>query len=432
MELGSVSRIGDQQPIGYVSEGAVEAHNLVTTDEEFLAVAEALNSASEIGALCQETFNLGVLVRRQTTPNAALLSFGERVQRFSEDVHRVTHEAVQALTAEAERIANPDQGVLNEAVNRQLGFLSEAIERAFDEDDKKSALNRVEKAVRKAATEANEEASRSLRDLLSVSTGSGPLAELRETMVREVSAPFAGLADSLKELQNLLNSEIVRRKEFERGTQQGVEFEEAVAKELGKLCQITDDVLIHTGTEPAAGGKKVGDYVIELHTNRRSEVRIVIECKKRSTPLSVAKMRDELNAAAKNRDAAVAVMVLSGDGSATHHMPLLKLAEHRYVVVYDDAIRDAMALRLAFQQARSDALATLVTNGDVEGIDLDSLIAKLAEARSLLSHLKQIQSGVRAGARALSTIQDNAVTMQTKLLGCMDECDQIVKADVGP
>ncbi|HRD11447.1 MAG TPA: hypothetical protein PLI79_06265 [Mycobacterium sp.] len=432
MELGSVSRIGDQQPIGYVSEGAVEAHNIVTTDEEFLAVAEALNSASEIGALCQATFNLGVLVRHQTTPNAALLSFGERVQRFSEDVHRVTHEAVQALTAEAERIANPDQGVLNEAVNRQLGFLSEAIERAFDEDDKKSALNRVEKAVRKAATEANEEASRSLRDLLSVSTGSGPLAELRETMVREVSAPFAGLADSLKELQNLLNSEIVRRKEYEKGTQQGVEFEEAVAKELSKLCQITDDVLIHTGTEPAAGGKKVGDYVIELHTNRGSEVKIVFECKKRSTPLSVAKMRDELNAAAKNRDAAVAVMVLSGDGSATHHMPLLKLAEHRYVVVYDDLTRDAMALRLAFQQARSDALATLVTNGDVEGIDLDALIAKLAEARSLLSHLKQIQSGVRAGAKALSTIQDNAVTMQTKLLGCMDECDQLVRVDAGP
>ena len=432
MELGSVSRIEGQQPIGYISDGTVEAHNLFTTDEEFVAAAEALNNSTEIGTLCQDTFNLGVLIRRQTTPNAALLSFGERVQRFDADVKRVTHEAVQALTAEADRIANPDQGVLNEAVNRQLGFLSEAIDRAFDESDKKSALNRVEQAVRKAATEANEEASRSLRDLLSVSTGRGPLAELRETMVREVSAPFAGLADSLKEVEKLLNAEIARRDERQKGTQQGIDFEEAVAEELGKLCQITGDVLVHTGTEPAAGGKKVGDYVIELHTSRGAQVKMVFECKKRSTPLPVTKMRDELNAAARNRDAAVAVMVLSGDGSATHHMPLLKLAEHRYVVVYEDLTRDAMALRLAFQQARSDALATLVANGDVEGIDLDALIAKLAEARSLLTHLKQIQSGVRAGVKALSTIQDNAVTMQTKLLGCMDECDQLVKVDAGP
>ena len=101
--------------------------------------------------------------------------------------------------------------------------------------------------------------------------------------------------------------------------------------------------------------------------------------------------------------------------------------------MYDDSTRDAMALRLAFQQARADALATLVTTGDAEGIDLDVLVAKLAEARSFLSHLKQIQSGVRAGAKALSAIQDNAVTMQTKLLGCLDECDQLVNVDdVGP
>ena len=429
MKLESVRRIGDQAPVGYVTEGTVEAHNLVTTDEEFVAAAEALKNAAEIGALCQQTFSLGVLIRRQATPNADLLSFSERVQRFSEDVKRVTQEAVQALSAEADRIANPDQGVLNEAVNQQLGFLAQAIERAFDENDKKSALHRVEEAVRKAATEANEQASRSLRDLLSVSTGRGPLAELRETMVREVSAPFTGLNDSLKEVEKLLTAETVRRDEHQRGTQQGIEFEDAVAAELGKLCQVTDDVLIHTGNEPAPGGKKVGDHVVEIHANRGAQVKIVFECKKRSTPLSVAKMREELNVAATNRDAIVGVLVLSGDGTATHHMPLLKLAEHRYVVVYDDLTRDAMALRLAFQQARSDALATLVTSGDAEGIDVDALISKLAEARTLLSHLKQIQSGVRAGAKALATIQDNAVDMQAKLLACLDECGELANAD---
>jgi hypothetical protein len=248
-------------------------------------------------------------------------------------------------------------------------------------------------------------------------------------MVREVSAPFTGLSDSLKEVEKLLTAEIARRDEHQRGTQQGIEFEDAVAEELGKLCQVTNDVLIHTGNEPAPGGKKVGDYVVEIHTNRGAQAKIVFECKKRATPLSVARMRQELNTAAANRDAAVAVMVLSGDGTATHHMPLLKVAERRYVVVYDDFTRDAMALRLAFQQARSDALASLVSTADAAGIDVEALVAKLAEARTLLSHLKQIQSGVRAGAKALSTIQDNAVDMQAKLLACLDECDELANAD---
>ena len=170
--------------------------------------------------------------------------------------------------------------------------------------------------------------------------------------------------------------------------------------------------------------------MVEIHTGGGAEVRIVLECKKRSTPQSVAQMRKELDGAAKNRDAAVAVMVLSSDSSAPHDMPLWKLAEHRYVVVYDDVTRDGLALRLAFQQARSDALATLITRGDADGLDVDALVAKLTEARTLLSHLKQIQSGVTKARAALDLVKEHAVGMQTELLACLDECDQLAKCGV--
>ena len=141
-------------------------------------------------------------------------------------------------------------------------------------------------------------------------------------------------------------------------------------------------------------------------------------------------MRKELDGAAKNRDAAVAVMVLSSDSSAPHDMPLWKLAEHRYVVVYDDVTRDGLALRLAFQQARSDALASLIARGDADRLDVDALVAKLTEARTLLSHLKQIQSGVTKARAALDLVKEHAVGMQTELLACLDECDQLAKCSV--
>ena len=49
MELKAVSHVGRELPVGYVAEGSVEANNLVTSDEEFVAKAETLNDANEIG-----------------------------------------------------------------------------------------------------------------------------------------------------------------------------------------------------------------------------------------------------------------------------------------------------------------------------------------------------------------------------------------------
>ena len=94
MGIETIRRSGVEQPVGYVAEGWVEADNLMTGDEEFVAEAETLKDPAQIGALCQKTFELGVLIRKQATSSADLLSFDERVKRFIDDVSRVTHDAV--------------------------------------------------------------------------------------------------------------------------------------------------------------------------------------------------------------------------------------------------------------------------------------------------------------------------------------------------
>ncbi|MGO9158995.1 hypothetical protein [Mycobacterium sp.] len=55
MGIETIRRSGVEQPVGYVAEGWVEAGNLVTADEEFVAEAETLKDPAEIGALCQQT-----------------------------------------------------------------------------------------------------------------------------------------------------------------------------------------------------------------------------------------------------------------------------------------------------------------------------------------------------------------------------------------
>jgi hypothetical protein len=418
---------GDDFPTGCVAEGVVRANNLQTDDEQFIAEADGLTTAAEIGVLCQQTFELGVTVRKLATSSAELRSFDERVKRFVEDVARVTSQAVESLDGQVCRIIDPEQGVLNKAVDQQMQNLAQVIDRAFDEKDKTSALNRVQEAVRTATTEANHQSTRSLRDVLSASTGDGPLAQLRETIVREVSAPFAGLAESLAKVDKMLSVEVAKRDEARKGTRQGIEFEEALAQTLAELCVVTGDVLTHTGNEPGPSGAKKGDYVVEIHATTGEAVRIVVECKKRAK-LSASQMRQELDDAAENRDAAVAVMIVSSEKNAPHDMPFWRLAKHRYVVVYDDENRDALALRLAFQQARSDALGTLNERGAVDGVDLEALVAKLVDARTLMKHLAQIQGGVTKGRAALDVIQDNATTMRAELQSCLDDCDELAKS----
>lgn len=413
-------------PEGYLAEGSVHASNLYTHDEQFIAEAEGLETATAIGALCQETFDLGVKMRKLAKSSAELRSFDERVKRFVEDVARVTNQAVESLDGEVGRIIDPEQGILNKAIDQQMQNLAQVIDRAFDEKDKTSALNRVQEAVLAATTAANHQSTKSLRDVLTVSTGEGPLAQLRETIVREVAAPFAGLAETIAKVDKMLSVEAAKREEASKGTRQGIEFEESLAKTLAELCEVTGDVLTHTGNEPGPSGAKTGDYVVDIHATTGETVRMVIECKK--AKLTVAQMRHELDDAAKNRDAVVAVMIVSSEKNAPHDMPFWRLAKHRSVVVYDDECRDSLALRLAFQQARADALCTLSDRGEVEGIDVEALIARLADARTLLKHLQQIRGGVTKGRAALEAIEGNANTMKEELQSCLDDCDELAKS----
>lgn len=427
MTAVSSHHFGDDLPTGYLADGIVRASNLQTDDEQFVAEAEGLETAAEIGDLCQKTFELGVMLRKLATSSAELRSFDDRVKRFVEDVSRVTNEAVESLDGQVGKIIDPEQGALNKAVNQQMQNLAQVIDSAFDEKDKTSALNRVQEAVLAATREANHQSTKSLRDVLSVSTGDGPLAQLRETIVREVSAPFVGLTDSLAKVDKFLTAEAAKRDESRKGTRQGIEFEEALAQTLAELCEVTGDVLTHTGNDPGPSGAKTGDYVVEIQATTGEYARAVIECKKRAK-LSIAQMRKELDDAADNRDAVVAVMIVSSERNAPHDMPFWRLAKHRYVVVYDDESRDALALRLAFQQARSDALGTLSDRGAIDGIDIEGLVARLADARTLLQHLAQIQGGVTKGRTALDLIKQNATTMRAELQSCLDDCDDIAKS----
>ena len=162
-------------PVGHIMDGWLDADNLVTTDGAFIEEASALIDEHAVGQLCQDAFKLGIAVRRFAAPKAELLSLEEQIERFRDDVASATDNAVTTITTEISELVQPEKGLLAEAVAREMDSLSAVIEEAFDEDDKTSALSKIETTVRDLTDSMARETAKSVERLLDPSERDSPL-----------------------------------------------------------------------------------------------------------------------------------------------------------------------------------------------------------------------------------------------------------------
>jgi hypothetical protein len=102
-----------------------------------------------------------------------------------------------------------------------------------------------------------------VRQVLNPSAGSGPLADLRETIVREISIPLEQVTATVGQLKEIAAADEARRMGRARGTAQGADYESRVAELLAEMGQSVGDVVVETG---APGTAKVGDHVVEIAT----------------------------------------------------------------------------------------------------------------------------------------------------------------------
>lgn len=406
-------------PVGHIEDGWIDADNLVTSDPDFLVEAKSLPDELAIGGLCQEAFELGIAVRKYAGAKSEVMSLSENIDRFQQDVARATDEAVSAVSAEVERVADPDEGVMADAVEREMAKLTRVIEEAFNEDDKRSALSRIEATVTEVSRGMVEQTTRSVSHLLDPSAENSPLSHLRGGIVREINSSLAEFSHSLGEVHSWLQIQAAVAEEKARGTAKGQTYEESVGAALADIAGATGDQLLATGNETGAiEGSKVGDFVVTIDSPGQMKPRVALECKSRK--MSHKKMTEELDKAAENRQAHVGVMVFSSDKLTPTGAPLVKIGRGRYCVVFDDELGDDLALRVGFQLARSDALASLGPEA-TEGIDIEFLAQKVGEARALLDQVTQIKKGITSARNGLGRAEKAVTAMRENLSRTLDE-----------
>lgn len=418
-------------PVGHLEDGWLDVDNLVATDPVFLEEARSLETELDIGLLCQEAFTLGIAVRRYASPRAEMISLEDQIARFQEDVSRATGEAIAGVSTEISRLVEPDSGVISETVSREMARLESAIALAFNEDDKKSALSRIEGVVSQITKEMVDETSRSVSALLDPGSDTSPLGKLRGGIVREIAGSMQSFATSLGQVHAWLEQQGAVAAERQKGTAKGRTFEEAVGAVLGDIVASIGDEIQSTGEDTGVvEGSKVGDFVTTINAGGHMPFRMVFECKDRK--LSHRKTVEELDAAVENRDARVGLMVFSAQGNAPVGSPLVRLAPGRYSVVYDADSTDPIALRVAYQLARTDVIH-MARDESAGGIDPQFIHQKVHEARAMLDQVTQVKSGLSKARNGLDRAESVVVSMRTNLMLILDEIEELARrGEEGP
>jgi hypothetical protein len=300
--------------------------------------------------------------------------------------------------------------------NSALSRLVRNVERAqktitseFSLDDETSALSRL-----KVLLESTQHA---IDSNLTLDDDDSSLARLRKQLTELLEKQSDTNQKFQAEVRLTLEKMSVQRKEAERSTRHGIAFEEVLAEFLSIESQHTGDILTRTGnTTGAIKGSKKGDCVIALGPESvAAGAQIVVEAKEKES-YQLAKARDELLEARKNRGAQVGIFVYSAAYAPREvaDPKLVRFGEDIFVIwdpedpASDLYVRTALTLARALCVRGSQVSAAQAADfSAIDGaiLDIEKCWTKLAEiedsAKSIEKHCDTILNRVRIDRRSL-------------------------------
>ena len=333
--------------------------------------AELVERALRVGlhAVQDAGMSLDVdLVRRE---------FDGLLQRSASANERAAQELDQLLRT---NFADQD-GRLPRTLERFLGDrgqLSRFVNELFDESKRDSAIGRMRTLL---GTYFDGDASR-LAQLLDPTRFGSPLHQFRT----EMAQGFEKLNERLTAIEA---ASAARNAERQRSAAKGADFEDLLEELLAETARGAGDVVERTG---AATGdvmrSKKGDFLLTIDPQwcHGADLRVVIEAKNRR--LSWRDIRQELDEAKRNRNAAVALAVFAPQHAPSGIAPFDVRYGH-VVCVVDPDDPDPLTLGAAVRLARLHALAAL--GGDSDRIDAGRVLQSIAAIRAELDRLRSLK-----------------------------------------
>ena len=280
--------------------------------------------------------------------------------------------------------------------------LAERIASSFDGERQGS----VQQQIRELLARALEEQRIGLMKQFSAEDGANPLTDFKGAVVRALKqleenrltdsaanrTRIEELTRELVELKGLQEADARVAEAEEAGTRKGRDFEARVHDAIERIASARGDCAHHTGDQPAEGGGKKGDTVVEIAAaDGPAQGRIVFEAKDKQE-ISKQQAWRELNGSLDRRAADFATLVVAGqDQIPSGREPLHEYEGNKMIAAVHrddpDGIELEAAYRLAVARVRMAKTRSLTV--DAEGVrnSVESAVAALKDAQKIRSAL---------------------------------------------
>jgi hypothetical protein len=241
--------------------------------------------------------------------------------------------------------------------------------------------------IRSALTQHAE----SMRNVLSLDT-QGPVAALRRDLLDELTSTRQELAEQLTVVREMLHAAKAQKVAASRGTRLvGLDWEAEAVEIANEIVTSAGDRFEACGSQPGVGGttRRTGDGVATLTpaiTGHGRNVRIVIEAKKRSKPLTPKQLREEVAAARGVRDAAAGLVLVPTASEVPGGGRFARVDDLAFVVAADDL----PTATLVYLVLRELTALVAVRQDDGDELDLTKLEGHLNLALMSLAEFDSV------------------------------------------
>lgn len=304
---------------------------------------------------------------------------------------------------------DPEKGIMAQVMKQYLGE-GGTLADLFNEQNNESAISKI-KAI--FSQYFDEDASTVVR-LLDPNNPKSPLHLFRKDLIDRLIAIE-------KEITAKESAEVAAKTEAEKGTQKGLEYEDLVFAEVEKIASVLGDTSEPTGDKPGQLlNNKLGDVVVTLDSSQTggATLKIVFEAKDREMYMHA--LLDELEEAKENRNAEVAVGVVSGKNTLKDVKESIGVfrdySNKRTICVLDKENPDPMALEVAYKLARAKLVLGLQAKEMKAGsIDIAAVNTLIDEITTHLSEFSSIKSNLTKATGSINNVQTQIDDMKTGL-----------------
>ena len=364
------------------------------------AAADLVRRALPVGLVALAVGSAGIDTGSLTR---TLDAFADRVDEKSEAAIASLDQTLTRLRSGEEAVARTAGSVLEKLpaqVEAALAGQAGSVRASVVE-----AARAVQTAGLQELTTALARHSESVRDAFSLDR-EGPVRMLRQDLLDELSGTRREIGEQLATLRGLVEAAQAAKVAGAKSSRAvGAANEDEAMDLIGQIATSAGDLFERTGNQAGAGGttSRAGDGVVTLGpavTGHGRSVRIAVEAKSRTRPLSVAAHRKEVEAACRVREAAGGLVLVPTNTEVPGGASFCRIGTASYVV----SCADAATVELLYLILREQVALLTVRQDDDAEIDLAQVEARFNIALAGISQLDEVGRLAVQAHRALEKL----------------------------